>query len=292
MLCACLLLLAGCGVLGAESEASTPPLQIRAPRPTFTPTPAQTLASQPVTAQSPTSVEVTAQSDTAAIPLQLDAMAIVNTPLVNVRSGPGVDNAVVATVERGMELKVVGRNADRSWWNVCCVDGLAVWIIDDYVDTDGAIDSAPVTSGGAEGASLSTSAFSSDPGSGGLTSSSSQFDLKKQEQFPELGVVRLFAYIYADNEALAGYSVRVTKDGSELPVAAQSFGGQPAFTWPFQDARQRHQNLKIEFPGVSPAGIWEVQLVDDTSQVIGPPATFTLSANDPQQELYVRYEQR
>jgi hypothetical protein len=212
---------------------------------------------------------------------------------VNVRSGPGTDSPVVATVERGTELSIIGRNADRTWWNVCCFDDTVGWIIDDFVDTDGAVDSVPVTDGINQVALPQTKQLpaTSDTDSGGLNSHS-RFDLIDQEQFPESSVVRLFAYIYAGNEALAGYSLGVTKDGAALPVSSRSFGGQPAYTWPFQDARQRHQNLKIEFPGTPPAGVWEVQLVNEAGQTVGPLATFSLSANDPLQELYVRYERQ
>jgi hypothetical protein len=118
------------------------------------------------------------------------------------------------------------------------------------------------------------------------------FNLINQEQFPETGLVRVFLYVYAGTDALAGYSLRVTKDGSVLPVSGSSFAGQPAFTWPFQDARQRYQNFKAEFPAVSPTGVWELQLVDSSGNLVGPAATFTLAENDPQQELYVRYERR
>jgi len=33
-------------------------------------------------------------------------------------------------------------------------------------------------------------------------------------------------------------------------------------------------------------------LVDSQSQPVGPPAVFTLNDNDPNQELYVRYQRR
>jgi hypothetical protein len=99
-------------------------------------------------------------------------------------------------------------------------------------------------------------------------------------------------YVYNGNSALEGYSLRVTKDGEELPVDGTSFGGQPAFTWPFQDPRQRFQNFKVEYPNTPAQGVWQVQLIDASGATVGPPATFTLSANDPQQELYVRYAQR
>jgi hypothetical protein len=75
----------------------------------------------------------------------------------------------------------------------------------------------------------------------------------------------------------------------ELPVNGASFGGRPGLTWPIADPRQRSQNFKVEFPGQSPAGVWEVQLVKDGS-LAGAPVQFTLEANDSNRELYVRYE--
>jgi hypothetical protein len=117
------------------------------------------------------------------------------------------------------------------------------------------------------------------------------FDLVTREQFPETSVVRIFLYAYNETNALEGYTLRVTKDGNELPVSERSFGPNPGFTWPVANPRQRFQNMKLEFPGVAPAGAWEVQLMQNGTPA-GPMATFSLVANDPNQELYVRYEQR
>ena len=103
--------------------------------------------------------------------------------------------------------------------------------------------------------------------------------------------IRARHHAAADN-ALAGYGLRVTKDGEALPADDVSFGGQPGFTWPFQDARQRSQNFKAEFPDVPSAGVWVVQLVDEGGRPAGPAATFELTGDDPNQELYVRYERR
>ena len=231
------------------------------------------------------------------------AKAVVNAPLVNVRKGPGTDYDVVATVDRGTEMDILGKNAAGTWWNVCCVNNTeSAWIINEYVDTDGPVDSVPVTGGvGADTASAQpvtpvspASSNSVNAESGSSTSETAapafSFDLKKQEQFPETNVVRIFLYVYSGNEALDGYTLRVTKNGNDLPVNGKSFGGQPAFTWPFQDARQRYQNLKVEFPDVTPGGIWVVQLIDGNGKPAGPAATFNLSDNDPLRELYVRYE--
>jgi hypothetical protein len=116
------------------------------------------------------------------------------------------------------------------------------------------------------------------------------FNLVAQEQFIETNnLVRIFAYVYQGNTALPGYTLRVTKDGAELPVSGSS-SDQAGFTWPVADPRQRFQNFKVEFPNVQSAGAWEVQLVDGSGAPAGPPAVFTLVADDQNRELYVRYE--
>ena len=60
----------------------------------------------------------------------------------------------------------------------------------------------------------------------GLDQDPAMLELAGQERFPETNVVRVFLYVYADNEALEGYTLRVTKDGAEQPVAGASFGGR------------------------------------------------------------------
>ena len=295
------LLMASCGNAAAEPETDGP-VAIRPPKPTFTPT---TVAA-PIAGPTPSTGApgsgvggsvATPQPVAAAQPADA-AKAVVNGPLVNVRRGPGTEYDVVTDVERGAEFDIVGRNADSSWWQICCVEGGGnAWIIAEYVDTLGNVDTVPVSdpnnpnppvqaNGTAPAAPAPTPTLAPTP------VPQVAFDLKTQEQFPETGLVRVFLYVYAGNDALEGYSLRVTKDGQELPVSGLSFGGQPAFTWPFQDARQRYQNFKIEFSDVPAAGVWVVQLVDSASATVGPAATFTLADNDPQQELYVRYERR
>lgn len=74
---------------------------------------------------------------------------------LNVRSGPGVDFAVIGTVLAGEELSILGRNVDRSWWRICCVSGATTegWVSAAYVALDLAISEAdvlvPLVEGGA-----------------------------------------------------------------------------------------------------------------------------------------------
>ncbi len=116
------------------------------------------------------------------------------------------------------------------------------------------------------------------------------FNLVAQEQFVETNnLVRIFAYVYQGNTALPGYTLRVTKDGADLPVSATS-SDAAGFTWPVANPRQRFQNMKVEFPNVQVGGTWEIQLLDSGGAPAGPAATFTLTGDDQNRELYVRYE--
>jgi uncharacterized protein YraI len=286
---------AACGNASANPEAGDP-VMIRSSRPTFTPT-AVTAIIGPTPLAAPGAGAATPIPQPAAVPAAAEpAKAVVNAPLVNVRRGPGTGYNIVTDVERGAEFDIVGRNADGSWWQICCFDGVSAWIIADFVDTLGDVDAVPVV--GPDDATAPSPPVAVAPAAQEPPTPvppavpQIAFDLKTQEQFPETALVRVFLYVYSGNEALAGYSLRITRDGQELPVTGLSFAGQPAFTWPFQDARQRYQNLKVEFPDEPVGGVWVLQLVDGTGATVGPAATFTLRDNDPQQELYVRYEQR
>ena len=284
---------------GEAQSSGMEPSMIRTPRPTFTPTPGQpqaAVAAEPgvdneagiVIAATPT----VALPTTAAVNGPSGAKAIVNTPLVNTRSGPSLDYEVVTIVERGEEFDILAKDALSEWWQVCCVEDEPVWVIGQLVDTDGPVDAVPIfgasqlTAGGDQSAPAAPQTVLSDQ------APDIQFVLENQEQFPESANVRIFMYAHSGNEGLAGYSLWVRKDSVAVPVNVVSFGGSPGFTWPFQDARQRSQNWKAEFPDVAPEGRWEVELIDSDGRIVGPLATFDVAPGDSNLELYVRYERQ
>jgi SH3-like domain-containing protein len=295
-LSAIVITLSGCGLFAASEEPAGP-LAIRTAQPTFTPT-------VPVVPATPTASPVATTASTSSGSAASDlgqasgAKAVINGPLVNARSGPSTDFEIIGTVERGAEFDIVGVSPDRAWWQICCIEGAQAWVTSEFVDTLGLVDSVPIVGGAAGGEAeetadtLPTAAPAAAAEPTATAAPSLVFDLETQEQFPETGLVRIFLYVYSGNSALEGYSLSVTKDGAALPVEGTSFGGQPAFTWPFQDPRQRFQNFKVEYPDTEPEGTWQIQLIDNTGAPVGPPATFTLNSDDPQQELYVRYAQR
>ena len=306
------------------SEAQVPDegyRPVRSPYPTFTPTPvtqplpgeqvetttqtngapanpAPVVTDTPPPVDTPTEVPTTPTSE----PTLASPQLVISGPLVNVRAGPGTEYAVITTVERGQEYDIVAKNAAGDWWRFCCINEEPAWVIDELVEVDGAVDAVPVSDAvvaappTATPAQVAAPAVPAAPAEPTATEPPPPpafgFELQNAEQFPENKLVRVFLYVFDSDQALGGYSVRVTKDGGELSVSASSAQGQPGLTWPIADSRQRFQNMKVEFPGIQPAGTWVVQLVDGGGSPAGPPATFNLSANDPSQELYVRYKKQ
>lgn len=314
---------AACGPASSvPPDTAAEPLQIRPAHPTFTPTPRGQEPAPPVAVIPATAVAQDPPVGAADTPIpqasaaEVKARLTINTDLVNLREGPGLDATIITILQKDAAFDIIGKNVTGEWWFVCCFEDKAGWVTAEFADVEGPVDQVPVVDERALVPAPTTppvaaanpptapttpmAALAAAPAAptatpealGGPVStadSNFEFELTAHEQFPETNVMRIFLYVFDDKGALAGYSLRVHKDGAELPVNGTSFGPNPAYTWPVADPRQRAQNLKVEFPGVDPAGAWEVQLTLDGAP-IGPPATFNLVAGDPNRELYVRYK--
>lgn len=302
---ALMLAMTACGGNRAAAD-TTPaePVQIRPAHPTFTPTPVEPAAAAPPPVEQQTTTESAEQPAAEAPPSPPEAkpQLVINTDLVNLREGPGTNATIITILKEGERFDIIGKNAAGDWWFICCFQDKAGWVTAQFADVEGPVDTVPVVAADAQAPTRTPEALAAAPANTGPTplpqggpvtsaTASFAFDLVAQEQFPEPNVVRIYLYVFDDRNALAGYSLRVTKDGEALPVGELSFGPNSAFTWPVADPRQRAQNLKVEFPGVAPGGVWEVQLTLDGAPV-GPPATFTLGGNDVNRELYVRYRRQ
>ncbi|NJN84809.1 MAG: hypothetical protein HC802_22645, partial [Caldilineaceae bacterium] len=247
------LLLVGCGASAQEDEPRS--VFIRTPRPTFTVAPPSATQNNPAAGlaegvSTPEALSSANSGGRGGGMLAGDPRVVVNSPLVNVRSGPGIDFEIVAMVERGEEYAVIGKSGDSTWWNICCVEGASVWVIDEFVDSEGPVDTAPVTEGqpaiteadflaAPPPAPVQPAVVQPAPPPAAPTLAPTQppvvavaptakplaqippsldlFSLVDQEQFPESSMVRIFLYVFGDNSALPGYSLRVRKDGVLLP---------------------------------------------------------------------------
>ena len=120
------------------------------------------------------------------------------------------------------------------------------------------------------------------------------FELEAAEKFPTESlaedVVRIFLYVYSPAEfGLEGYSLAVRHNGEPQVVDAVTDAGLPEQTRDKPSPYTRFTNMSAIFVGEQ-AGRWEVQLIDERGAIMGPAATFELTADEITREIYVRYK--
>lgn len=146
------ILIAACGPSRPEVDTVLP---TRTPRPTFTATPQP--AAPPVAAvaeatATPTIAPAAAAEEPSATPTSADvvapepdeARAVVTSPRINLRSGPGTVFQLLGEAARGDEFQIVGKNPAGDWWQLCCLNEQIVWAAAFLVDTFGPVDSVAV----------------------------------------------------------------------------------------------------------------------------------------------------
>ncbi len=88
-----------------------------------------------------------AQPSTAAVPLTSDTpYALVMATYLNIRTGPGINYAVLGTAYASETLPIVGRSADNSWYQVVSRSGTG-WVSAAFVVTRNEFGGTPVTTG-------------------------------------------------------------------------------------------------------------------------------------------------
>lgn len=144
----------------------------------------------------------TATADAAA-PSSPPITGVVMANRLNVRSGPTTSARVLGVATNGQTLTLLGRNADSSWWRVCCVTDTTTegWVSADFVQltaeaitlseslpiADGttpaptATSSAPITSTATISASAALTATSAAPSLEFVMTQSPSFAWQGQE---------------------------------------------------------------------------------------------------------------
>lgn len=80
--------------------------------------------------------------------------AIINTPVLNVRAGPGVEHNILTQVRSGETYSVIGRNAASTWYQISA-SGFTGWVSGSYIALSGNAAALPVTQGSSAPASVS-----------------------------------------------------------------------------------------------------------------------------------------
>ncbi|HMN31227.1 MAG TPA: SH3 domain-containing protein, partial [Caldilineaceae bacterium] len=113
----------------AVAAATNQPATAEAPaQPSPTETPAPSVALTPTTAVTPTTVvSPTAQ----AVPMAKAS------DLLNVRSGPGTDYAIIGGLQKDEVVQITGKSPANDWWQVKLSDGQQGWLMGELVEVLG-----------------------------------------------------------------------------------------------------------------------------------------------------------
>ncbi len=83
-------------------------------------------------------------TDAPVTPPENTALGVVNTGQLNVRTGPGIDYSIMASVFQGHTVQLLGRNTFSTWLKVRLFDGQEGWVNAKYITTYYPIGNLPV----------------------------------------------------------------------------------------------------------------------------------------------------
>ena len=105
--------------IDARNTAASPPLTATMASSTATPTP------QPSATTAPTATSI-----------EPFARLLPDNDHANIRSGPGLDYPIVATLQPSVTAPITGRNDDESWWQID-LNNVSGWVIGQLIETLG-----------------------------------------------------------------------------------------------------------------------------------------------------------
>jgi hypothetical protein len=194
------------------------------------------------------------------------------------RRGPGPAYETLGEVRQGQQLMILGRTADSSWWQVCCIANQPGWVPANLVTAQGATGAAPILP--LPPTPTPTFTATTAPTLTPSPTPLSPFEIARGPEFPiqrDDGTVVIWVKVYEDAytpKPLAGYVLKVFRDGADVSLPAQSHNRSAGFdnTGPQQGSFE--YNLKFEMPGGSEAN-WQIYLARPDGSRVSPISKFT-----------------
>lgn len=272
-------------------------------RPTETPIPSPTLT--------PTATNTPLPTDTPTPTITPTPFVVVQSGLVGLRTGPGVDYPLVAQLGPELPITVVGRNEPNTWLQICCVSGAPVWIATNSVALVNSIAEVPVVQAQPPPPPTPTP-FPSPTGTPTSTPSPTPYPFGYQAgdiEFRPTSNQFLTIWIKLsiskpDGPPAEGYFVKVFFEGIERPNYLGPVRSEDTYALNRLPGAgtPREFNLKYEFHSQDLSneggpdrleslgtGTWTIYVVDGAGNQISPPAIFTTEPRNPHRELWIHW---
>ena len=219
---------------------------------------------------------------------------IVKAKTINGRRGPAATFARVGEAKQGDELMIMGRTADGAWWQVCCMANQPVWVSADLVEAKGPVDTTPVMTPAPTPVPPPPQA--PRPTAEPVPTPMPPFDIARGPEFPiqrDSGTMTMLTQVYEgppDNQhPLAGYQLKVFRDGVDVTQDALSFGDRD-FDGTLAVEGGFNYNLKFELPNAGEAD-WKIYLARPGGFRVSPVSEFTTKGDSYRnQVVYIAYK--
>ncbi|MCX6046099.1 MAG: SH3 domain-containing protein [Chloroflexi bacterium] len=248
----------------------------------------------------------------------------VDSGVVSLRGGPGVQYPLVAQLGPNLAVALTGRTPDGAWYQICCVNGASVWVAANHVHVYNDPNSVVLVIADASPPAPTPTIPPTPTGTATPTATATRFPFERArgpEFYPTNNpflVIWAKFYVGApggpeDQEvATAGYFLKVKFQGTdrqntnvESPSAEQfSFSASPGAS-----NRVRY-NYKYEYtpplptppppPAATPdpvqarlnllgTGVWTIYVVDGAGNQLSDAVTFETSPGNPNREIYIAW---
>ena len=252
------------------------------PTPTFTPTPTQTAT----------------------------PFVVVESGLVALRTGPGIDYPLLAQLGPNIPVAIVGRSDDSGWLEICCVSGQTVWVVTTHVNVTNDISAVPVSAFAPPPVPSATPIPTETPTvTPTPTATLPPFDRAIGPQFFPTSneYITIWAKIFIGvspyEQPLADHFLTVKFEGFERPNALGQVASKDVFEFsaPPGSGNRIQYNYKYEYRPPDPAtinsdatrlqligtGIWTVYVSDGSGNRLSDEVTFTTAPSNPNREIYI-----
>lgn len=283
-----------------EPGIETPPVSVVVlptpePTPTLSPTPSLTPSATPSLTPTP--------------------FIVLDAGFTSLRSGPGAEFPLVAQLGPGIPITIVGRNTEGSWYQLCCVNGEAVWVAASSVRTMNDPSGVSLVASGPAPTPTWTPTATWTP-TITPTPTSTPYPFQKTigpNFFPTNNeFLTIWARLFIGTPPLDvpadGYYLTVLFEGFERPQTNVRAASAPEFSFSASPgAGNRIQyNVKYEYTPPDPktldpnstrtradligTGTWTVYVSDGAGKQLSDSVTFTTQPTNPNREIYLAWQ--
>ena len=241
---------------------------------------------------------------------------LVESGLVTLRTGPGVEYPLVAQLGPQIPIAIVGQSPEGDWFQLCCVNGGSVWVASTHVKIMNDPSGAPQNVSEPPPQPTPTATFTETPT---VTPTATLFPFDRyigpqffptQNEFLTIWV-KLFVGTPPTEDPAPGYYLKVFFEGIERPPSS---GVQPsadelyAVGVPGTGYSNLSFNLKYEYrppdpntlPSTDPGraltraeligtGTWRVYVVDGAGNQLSDVVEFRTEPGNPNREIYIAW---